>query len=241
MGLKWYINKKNTFNDKIKQVTEIYTEIDRKIASFKKATGIACKTGCGHCCENPQIYVTVLELFPIAKKLWVSGKATQILDRLNTSSDPTQCIFYQPSDIPGNGHCSIYPHRALICRLFGFSAKRNKYNKSMFVTCSAIKSTHQNIIDQLNSDSNIIPLPSISELSRKLSCIDPYLGNEQIHINQAIKISLEKAGFMLQLQNYNPIRLRLFRLYNNIRYGTIRLYKQLETAIFGRFRIKRGF
>ncbi len=241
MVLKWNISRKNTFNDKIKQVTQIYDEVDRQIASLKKATGITCKPGCGHCCENPHVYTTVLEVLPIAKKLWKSGKATQILERLDTMDALSHCIFYQPSHITGNGHCSIYKHRMLICRLFGFSAKRNKYNKSMFVTCSSIKKIYPHIIEQLNSESNTIPLPSISELSRKLSCIDPYQGSEQLHINQAIKISLEKAGFMLQLQYHNRLGSKFIRLYNTIRYGMLRLYKQLELAIFGRFRIKRGF
>ncbi len=234
--------KRNDLDKTIAQVKQIYAQIDRQIAVFKKSTGVNCKHNCGHCCENPHVYATVIEMFPIAEYLWKSGKAERIIEQINNTPAQSRCIFYQPDlSVPGNGKCTIYPYRASLCRLFGFSAKRDKHNNPMLVTCSVIKKLYPHEVENLKSAKNKIAIPSMGEWSRKLSCIDPYRGTDQVHINHAIKVALEKTGLKLQLRQYNSPRTHFATIYNRLKYGTIRAIKNIQTALFGRFRIKRGF
>lgn len=49
----------------------------------------------------------------------------------------TKCVFYTKSD--EDWGCSIYEFRPAICRLFGFSLKRNKKNNLIFSPCKELK------------------------------------------------------------------------------------------------------
>jgi len=48
------------------------------------------------------------------------------------------CAILNPTQL-GAGLCSEYTYRGLICRLFGYSARTNKYAKHELVTCKIIK------------------------------------------------------------------------------------------------------
>lgn len=49
----------------------------------------------------------------------------------------TKCVFYTKSN--EDWGCSIYEFRPAICRLFGFSLKRNKKNNLIFSPCKELK------------------------------------------------------------------------------------------------------
>ena len=50
----------------------------------------------------------------------------------DTATEGRTCPFYLRHR---SGHCAVYPARPLVCRLFGFSATRNKDGAPMFRPC----------------------------------------------------------------------------------------------------------
>ncbi len=177
--------------EKAQAVEQILLELDEEIKQFRSWSSLGCKFGCGKCCFKPDIEATPLEFLPFAMYLNQIGKAEEWLERIDKLADDKICAILNPSQ-PGVGLCSEYPHRGLICRLFGFSARTNKYDKKELVTCSIIKTEQQLKFHeaelQINSGGKV---PVMSDYYIKLYDIDPFLANEFMPINQAIKKAIE--------------------------------------------------
>ncbi len=177
--------------EKAKAVEQILLELDREIKQFQSWSTLGCKAGCGKCCFKPDIEATPLEFLPFAMHLHLLGKGEEWLDRIDKLSDDKICVILNPNQ-SGMGLCSQYPYRGLICRLFGFSARTNKYDKKELITCSIIKSDLQlNYLKaelEINSGGSV---PVMSEYYLKMHYVDPYLANQFMPINQAIKKSIE--------------------------------------------------
>lgn len=184
---------------KAEAVEKVLHELDEEIKQFQSWSHLGCKFGCGKCCFKPDIEATPLEFLPFAIHLCKSGKAEEWLDRVNKSNDGI-CIILNPTQ-SGAGLCSEYPFRGLICRLFGFSARENKYEKKELITCSIIKieqaENYQVAESKINIDS---PVPLMTGYYLKLHYIDPNMANEFMPINAAIKKALELA-----LQHYQYV------------------------------------
>jgi len=84
----------------------------------------------------------------------------------------------------------------MICRLFGFAAITDKNGRPLFAACRPLKQSSpqivQNVADYLTKGGK---MPVIANYYRKLSAIEPGLGNEMMPINQAIKKALEVIYF----------------------------------------------
>ena len=183
----------------IRDVTSLLENISRKTAAFAQATGLHCKPGCGKCCANPNIETTVAEMMPMAVDLWGKGQAEAMLTVLERSA--AQCAFYKPNAlVPGNGQCSAYEYRPGLCRLFGFSTTKDKYDKSYLATCKVIK--EQFPIDYARAQRAIaygVQAPSMSEHAFEVFNMDPQLGKELMPINQATRLAIERVGLSLNL------------------------------------------
>ena len=196
----WIKPSQHSDAHKIRALEKLYAALDKEIARFQKATGLQCLSGCGRCCENPQVETTVLELLPLATELWKSKEAEPAIAKALQANLSGPCIFYKPDPlIAGKGRCAVYPWRPLICRLFGFSATTDKYGKPTLVTCSAIKQTYAQ--EYIFAEARIKsgrPVPSMGDFSRRAFHIDPNLGKDQLPINEAIVKALEKVGIRLK-------------------------------------------
>ena len=181
----------------IKDIVALLEDAGRQTQEFSKTTGLHCKAGCGHCCENPEVETTVTEVMPLAIELWAKGEADQILAAIERSQSKGVCVFYKPDPvIAGNGRCSVYARRPGICRLFGFSAKTDKHGKARLLTCKIIKERNpgecaraQKTMDQGASG------PLISDFTHKVFGIDPGRGKDLLPINEAVRIAIERTGF----------------------------------------------
>ncbi len=127
-----------SLEEKVKSVEEVFKKLDEAITKFQSSTSLHCKFGCGKCCFKPDIEATVLEFLPFAFHLYQSHQAEEWLTKV-TENDSEICSILNPTQA-GAGLCSEYTHRGLICRLFGYSARTNKYGKRELVTCQIIKS-----------------------------------------------------------------------------------------------------
>ena len=176
--------------EKIKAVEAEFQNLDKEISSFQSWSGLACKAGCGKCCFKADIEATVLEFLPFAQHLYEQGQAFEWLEKIKIA-DSTLCVILNPLQ-GGVGMCSQYPHRGLICRLFGFSARTNKYGKKELVTCQIIKeetaSYFQKAVEKIDAGSEI---PVMSHFYMRMHAIDFELTREFFPINEAIKRALE--------------------------------------------------
>ncbi len=175
---------------KIKEVESVFENLDTEIAQFQNASSLHCKFGCGKCCFKPDIEATILEFLPFAYHLYKTNQAEGWYENLQTTESPL-CLILNPSQ-SGAGLCSEYKYRGLICRLFGYSARTNKYNKKELVTCQIIKSeqtTNYEVAENAINES--LPVPVMSHYYMQLRNIDPSLATNFLPINQAMKGALE--------------------------------------------------
>jgi len=183
--------------EKIRAVEEVFTRLDEAIASFQSVTNLHCKFGCGKCCFKPDIEATILEFLPFAYHLYKEGNAEQWLDVLN-QTDSSICLILNPTQA-GAGLCTEYPYRGLICRLFGYSARTNKYGKRELITCQIIKTeqstSFERAVELIEKDELAVPV--MNQYYMQLHGIDFELTRDFYPINTAIKKAIETV-----LQHY---------------------------------------
>lgn len=187
----------------IEELIEIYKEIDSIIERFKKTTGIDCLKGCGKCCEIPswKVETTVFELIPLAIHLWNVNEAEIFLDWILKTEKDDFCIFYK-KNFNNNGCCYVYSFRPLICRLFGFSAIKNKYGELIPILCSIIKKEDLNRFEKIKQMlKKGLEIPINSLYAGRIKMISPIYGKDLYPINEATKIAIEMVGYRLRLLN----------------------------------------
>lgn len=177
-------------SEKVRAVEEVFDNLDQEIASFQSWSGLHCNWGCGKCCFKPDIEATILEFLPFAQHLYNEGIAFEWLEKLK-ESDSSICLILNPTQQTA-GLCSQYKHRGLICRLFGYSARTNKYGAKELVTCQVIKSEQasefQAAATHISEGKNV---PVMSQYYMRLHAIDFELTREFFPINEAIKRAIE--------------------------------------------------
>jgi Fe-S-cluster containining protein len=196
--------------EKAGAVERVLYELDEEIKKFQTWSTLGCKVGCGKCCTKADIEATPLEFLPLALSIWQEGKADAWLDSLHTQTDNKICLVLNPSQL-GVGHCTDYMHRGLICRVFGFSARLNKYNRKEMLTCSVIKTEqeggYQKTLIDINGEGQV---PLAGDFYTKLNYIDPLMSNQFMSINKAILRALELVSQYFLYRNQeadNPLLL----------------------------------
>jgi len=180
--------------DRIARITQIYSEIDRQIETFQQASGLQCPSGCGKCCENPEVETTPLEVLPLALELLRRDEAEHWLDK--ASENARVCIFYQPDPlIAGNGRCGVYAWRPSLCRLFGFASIKNKYDRPELAACKIHKQTLPQVLKNLP----IELAPNFGDFSMQLRNLQPDR-SDLVPINQAVAIAINKVGLLLDYE-----------------------------------------
>ena len=187
---------------RLSKLFRIYRELDKQTESFQKASGLKCKAGCGHCCENPDVETTAFEMMPAAMDLWQKNLGEIWLDKIEKFASPGRCVFYEPHPSAcGQGRCTIYPLRPLICRLFGFSAKKNKTGDPVLVTCGIIKKEQpQEYARTVQRIAKGLKIPVMPDYTAQVTALDPGINTKPLPINMALKTALELIGFKIRLR-----------------------------------------
>jgi Fe-S-cluster containining protein len=177
--------------EKVRAVEEVFEKLDQQIASFQSWSGLHCAWGCGKCCYKADIEATILEFLPFAHYLYQQDLAYTWFEKLQEGNSPL-CLILNPTQ-PGAGLCSEYKHRGLICRLFGYSARTNKYGKRELVTCQIIKTEQAGNYQQasVKIEEGNEELPVMSHYYMQLHAIDFELARDFFPINEAIKRAIE--------------------------------------------------
>jgi uncharacterized protein len=190
----------------VKAVERVFESLDRKIAKFQQSSGLACLAHCGKCCHKPDIEASVLEFLPFAYHLHRSGKANDWYDKLEQEASQEICAILSPFANGSGGFCSEYAHRGMICRVFGFAARRDKFGKPTLVTCVEIKTSQEPAYQAAQSAiAQGAEVPMITDFYARLSHIDTTLAEERLPINKALKRALE---VVLMYYTYRPVRRR---------------------------------
>jgi Fe-S-cluster containining protein len=176
--------------EKVREVESVLKKLDEEIAAFQSWSALHCKFGCGKCCFKPDIEATILEFIPFAYHLHQQDKAFEWLEKLKESNSSV-CLILNPTQ-SGAGLCSEYTHRGLICRLFGYSARTNKYSERELVTCQIIKTeqseNYQKAVEGIASGNTV---PMMNQFYMQLHGIDMDLTRDFYPINVAIKKAIE--------------------------------------------------
>lgn len=176
--------------EKVLAVERVFAGLDKAIAEFQKESGLSCKWGCGKCCFKADIEASALEFLPFALYLYRNNAAEQWLERLGRNESPV-CLILNPTQNAA-GLCSEYPYRGLICRLFGYSARTNKYGRKELVTCQIIKTEQpEQFQDAEVAISAGKPVPVMSDYYMQLHAIDFRMAQEFFPINEAIKRAIQ--------------------------------------------------
>lgn len=174
------------------QVEKFYIALDKDLAAFQSLANYSCIAGCSKCCNSPNIETSILELLPYAFYLYKNNTAEFIYDSLLINKSSI-CNLYRPlqSEVQKGG-CSDYPHRALICRLFGFSFTRDKMGMSTLLACKDIKATYPKVYDAVNTQAEEgVSVPLATNYYNQLSDIDYNLSQKQYPINEAMRLAIE--------------------------------------------------
>lgn len=187
---------KSAFHGPVSQVLRIYHEIDRRVDRFKKATGLACPPGCGTCCESQDVEATLLEVLPLAWEIYREGLGEEIigLTEERTAVDNWTCAAFRCHDKPASdtGCCDYYDFRPLLCRLFGFAARRDKYGRREFSTCRILKATSPFAVQRAAiAVTSGLDVPVYQECHMQVATVDPGLGFRRLPINTALKQAIE--------------------------------------------------
>ncbi len=180
----------DSLEEKVKSIEAVFDKLDRAIDEFQSVTSLHCKFGCGKCCFKPDIEATSLEFLPFALHLYKSNLAEEWLSKLNERAEEI-CLILNPTQA-GTGLCSQYAHRGLICRLFGYSARTNKYAKRELVTCKIIKTEQASAFALAEGNIALgLEVPVMNEYYMQLASIDFDMAREFYPINKAIRRAIE--------------------------------------------------
>lgn len=184
-------------------VLRVYRRLEVEIIRFKGKSGMHCLPGCFACCTKPDIEAYPIEFLPFAYDLHRKNMAYQYFEELR-EHEGSVCVFLKPLNLhQQGGGCSNYLYRGLICRLFGFSARRDKYNEPQLVTCKPIKENQPNEVSRGVELTQKKKIPLYRDYYTQLYAIEPKLADKALPINKAI---LEAVEYILSYYTYRPSR-----------------------------------
>jgi uncharacterized protein len=187
--------------EKSEAVKEIFSELEQEAKKFHEEAEMGCLSGCGFCCANPQVPASPLEFIPLAFDLDKKNQAESILNELESQEKPGNCIVYRSQkEDETKGFCGNYSNRGLICRLFGASARKNKYGVKELITCKILKEAKKDAFElastRINAD---LEIPMATAYYTRLKDVDESLSH-QYPVNEAIAIAL---GLVLTYKFYS--------------------------------------
>jgi uncharacterized protein len=177
---------------KVKAVEKVFAALDQEMNSLRKSSGLHCISGCGKCCFKPDIEASPVEFLPYAFHLYLTKRIDEAYQALLVK-DTSICSLFAPVPLSlDKGACSLYAYRGLICRLFGFSATRDKNGLSKLITCKILKETQGDVVNTIQKGiESDIPVPMMNDYYFRIRSIDPDLGTMMLPINLAMQKAME--------------------------------------------------
>lgn len=179
---------------------KIYLEMGSTFSNYQKASGLHCLEGCGKCCLKPEVEASMLEMIPLALRIYDEGKLEEWLDKLETSTQEN-CLLYESHSSDGSlGKCSAYVERPALCRMFGVAGFYNKHHEMKLSVCKLIREKYPELLVEQEALALEGSTPTLMNWSYRLAQIEPALIQDRLPINQALKRALEKVALYAQYQ-----------------------------------------
>ncbi len=178
----------------------LYAHIEQETSFFCQDNSIACGPGCGTCCEHFMPDITTSEARLVAAYLLFTKADPLLIERVRSfvGNHEGPCPLYR-FDSPY--HCSVYPVRPLICRLFGACATQDKHGNAVFRRCRY--NVEQTMPLFLSFDHDV---PVMQDYSYALRSIDDQDGQVG-YLADMVSMLMDQLAFlanMIGLDDSNP-------------------------------------
>lgn len=180
------------------EVQSLYSDLERAQRRFAKTYDISCPQGCGTCCEHFFPDITMAEAEYLAMGILFEGREDEVLEKLHSIKDRSFCPLYR-KDSPY--HCTVYGVRPLICRLFGFSAVRDKNGHPAFGDCKWNTKKLNLRSDDLEKHSDDLAI--MGDFGMAIEEIQPE-DPATYPLDEALEKAILKIKFLLMLNNDDP-------------------------------------
>jgi len=180
--------------EQVAVISEIYREMDVLGLRFQNATGLRCLPGCGACCDTEEVEATVVEVIPLCWQILMNRAEEKYLSAIAEMEEhgTERCVIYDRALIPEQpGCCTLYDYRPLVCRLFGFAARRDKKGGLEFVACRWLNDATPEAVKraQIGIASGLV-IAVYQDAFMRVASVNPALGFRRLPINRAIKEAL---------------------------------------------------
>jgi len=176
-------------------IFERYRTLDSAVRTFRIRSGLRCPKKCGVCCESPQVEASALECLPLAWEIFHRGEEEHIASAIEARQreEALQCVLFAgDSDSPKCGKCSYYRFRPLVCRLFGYTSRRNKSGWLELCVCRVMREeTPAKALSWRDQDISPIDPPVYQDWFLQIAGLDPATGFRLLPINAAIQAALD--------------------------------------------------
>jgi uncharacterized protein len=187
-----------TSNKMVIAVEQVFNELDEHILKTTSKTGMKCSSLCNMCCSTKNIEASAIEFIPLAAWLYENGMIDEFMIRLSESDETGHCPLFLPEAWKeGKGGCLHYSKRGLVCRLFGFGYRMDREGIAELVTCKILKENDSEAVGKARELGYKTPdsIPLFRNYAMQLFSIDPDLAIQQLPINKAIRLAIEKLYF----------------------------------------------
>ncbi len=182
----------------VNNLQKFYEEMASTFSDYQASTGLACLSGCGRCCVNPDVEASVLEMLPFALKIYDQGLLNEWLIKLeNPATD--YCVLFQ-GESSGKGKCGHYLERPSVCRMFGVAGYADKNNQAVLSICKYIRENEPEKASEKQKNLDRKSVPMMSEWVSQICHLGEPAIQRRVPINNAIKQALEKIALFAQYQ-----------------------------------------
>jgi Fe-S-cluster containining protein len=165
------------------QIEQLYLKMDKENDAFSKNSNLRCVSTCGGvCCSNKDVEVSPADLIPLVISLIKNNNLEEYLVKAEKDKNEA-CLFFK------EGKCSIYPYRATLCRLFGYSSVYNKKGQKTLSVCSYIKQATKELVCPVITES----APNLVDYSLKVNNFLPAWDVNPLPFNQAFLYAAERV------------------------------------------------
>lgn len=195
--------------ERLESLAYLYTRADAAVESFARLSGVSCPFGCGSCCEGFVPDILPLEAAYLATFIALKDRqkayelAAKGLAPRRRDDGRIGCPLYA-DDTPY--HCTVYEARPLICRMFAFSAVRDKRGEPAFSVCrlglsrSGLRSASGAALEE---GFGAVP-PTMADLGSELAAIDPDSAVDRRALPEALALALPRVLFLVGMRGDGP-------------------------------------
>lgn len=196
-------------SERLESLAYLYQRTDSAVAGFSDASGVSCSFGCGTCCEGFVPDILPLEAAYIAAFIALTDRprafalAAGGLEARRRDDGRLGCPLYADDR---DHHCTVYEARPLICRMFAFSATRDKHGAPSFSVCKSgysatgVRSAKG---DALTEAFGTAP-PVMADMGCELASIEPESSGDRKALPDALVEALSRVLFLVGMSEYGP-------------------------------------